>query len=313
MYNMVIRINYGGDSMLDRRYETFLSLAKTHSYTKTAANLFITQPAVTQQIASLQKELDLKLVNYDRPKLTITPAGQKLAAFIENVNIQSNQMLTALHHPNKNRSLHFGATLSLNAIVEPAFINQIQAQYANIDCLVANTSRILHDIDSGQIEFGLVEGNFDLSGYAHLPLFQDEFIAVANSANPLAQQKYVTLSQCLTHTLLLREVGSGTRSILENWLQTSNRTVTDFSKMITIGDMMTIIKLLLADAGISFMYRSLILQELDDGTLVQLPLRGFQITRSLSMVFPHHAYYKKEYQQLAQLLKQLPTAPLSHE
>lgn len=43
--------------MLDNRYATFALLCKNKSYTKTARTLFITQPAVSQQIKSLEDEL----------------------------------------------------------------------------------------------------------------------------------------------------------------------------------------------------------------------------------------------------------------
>lgn len=183
--------------ILDRRYETFLTLAKTASYTKTAQQLFITQPAVTQQIASLQKDLQIELVKYERPRLIITPAGQELAKFIESVTIKSHQILAHLKQPNDKRPLKFGATLSFNAIVEPQFIKQISDQFTDINCLVANTDQILSQIDNGEIEFGLVEGNFQLADYDFIPIFKDDFIAVCNSKNPLAKKKAVQLTDCL--------------------------------------------------------------------------------------------------------------------
>ncbi len=291
--------------ILDRRYETFLTLAKTASYTKTAQQLFITQPAVTQQIASLQKDLQIELVKYERPKLIITPAGQELAKFIESVTIKSHQILAHLKQPNDKRPLKFGATLSFNAIVEPQFIKQISDQFTDINCLVANTDQILSQIDNGEIEFGLVEGNFQLADYDFIPIFKDDFIAVCNSKNPLAKKKAVQLTDCLQWPLLLRERGSGTRSILENWLGTMNRSVTDFSKVITVGDMTTIIGLLESNLGISFMYRSLLPQQLANGQLIQLPLADFKITRTLSMVFQRQSYYEAQYRQMANIIKRL--------
>lgn len=49
--------------MLDKRYQALYITSQTQSYTKTAQQLFITQPAVSQQISSLETELDLKLVD----------------------------------------------------------------------------------------------------------------------------------------------------------------------------------------------------------------------------------------------------------
>lgn len=289
--------------MLDRRYETFLTLVKTNSYTKTAQQLFITQPAVTQQIASLQNDLQIQLVKYQRPNLIITTAGKQLARFIEGVAIQSDQLIEHLKKPNERRPLRFGATLSFNAIVEPAFIKKIAGRYANIDCLVANTDAILHGIDNGEIEFGLVEGNFKVTDYTAIPIFDDQFIAVCSPQNQLAKKASVTLQDCFTNTLVLRESGSGTRAILTDWLSTGNHSVADFRKAITVGDMATIIRLIEENVGISFMYRSLAMPAIASGKLISLPLENFDISRTLSMVFPHHAYFETQYQKLAKSIQ----------
>lgn len=285
--------------MLDRRYQTFLTLVQTNSYTKTAEKLFITQPAVTQQITSLQNELKIELVHYDRPNLVITTAGKQLASFIEEVTIQSNAVLDHIKHPSIKRDLHFGATLSFNHIVEPDLIQSIQDQFANISCIVANTDEILDQISHGGIEFGLVEGNFDLSKFEHLTIYNDNFVAVCHPDNPLAQKPAVSLTDCLKYPLLLREKGSGTRAILEDWLGTQNYNTADFRRVITVGDMLTIIKMLTANMGISFLYRSLVSNNLDNRTLIQLPVTDFNIERELSMVFLHHSFYESQYHALA--------------
>lgn len=51
--------------MLDKRYQTLISLAETQSFTQTAKQLFITQPAVSQQIASLESELKFPLIIHE--------------------------------------------------------------------------------------------------------------------------------------------------------------------------------------------------------------------------------------------------------
>lgn len=84
-----------------------------------------------------------------------------------------------------------------------------------------------------------------------------------------------------------------------------NRSVTDFSKVITVGDMTTIIGLLESNLGISFMYRSLLPQQLANGQLIQLPLADFKITRTLSMVFQRQSYYEAQYRQMANIIKRL--------
>ena len=62
--------------MLDKRFLTLAMLSQTGSYTETANRLFITQPAVSQQINSLESELDLVLVDKSKRKIRLTASGQ---------------------------------------------------------------------------------------------------------------------------------------------------------------------------------------------------------------------------------------------
>ena len=61
--------------MQDFRMSTFLSVCRTLNYTRSAAELNITQPAVSQHIAYLEKAYGAKLLSYRGKKLALTPAS----------------------------------------------------------------------------------------------------------------------------------------------------------------------------------------------------------------------------------------------
>ncbi|WP_252893752.1 LysR family transcriptional regulator [Lentilactobacillus senioris] len=132
--------------MLDHRYHTFLTLVQTGSYTVTAEHLYISQPAVTQQIKSLEREIGVPLVRYHRPHLQITVEGQKLAQFISTIEVQSQQVMQQLRTPpNVEREISFAATLSVSDfLVPPQLILKLQKLgYTRIDCQTANTESAL--------------------------------------------------------------------------------------------------------------------------------------------------------------------------
>ncbi|GAY73552.1 LysR family transcriptional regulator [Lentilactobacillus kosonis] len=147
--------------MLDNKFITFLVLYQTKSFTNTAKQLFITQPAVSQQIQALQQELAVKLVEYQHSQLTFTSEGIKLAKLIERISTQTQQGLANITNPEKSQSISFGTTLSFNEMIEPQFIQQLANDYSKINCVIKNTATIVEQLISGEIEFGLIEGNFD--------------------------------------------------------------------------------------------------------------------------------------------------------
>lgn len=285
--------------MLDRKMYTFARLAQTGSYTATAQQLFVTQPAVTQQIKALENELGLALVSYEHAQLTITPAGQQLADYINKIDHESQKLLMQLQTP-AQPIIKLGCTRSLSAFLLTSVLQQLQAQGQQIRCQIANTDTILKALTAGTIDFGLVEGNFDKNKFASIRLRREPFIGVTFANNPSLKQKQpLNLNELLTQTLLVREPGSGTREIFANWLTMQNAQITDFKQVIEIATPTPIIQLLTAGCGISFMYQSLVTTELAHGQLVKLSVRGFELQHEINLVYPKDSYFAAQYQAIA--------------
>jgi DNA-binding transcriptional LysR family regulator len=283
--------------MLDNRYATFALLCKNKSYTKTAQELFVSQPAVSQQIKSLEGELQLKLVEYHHPHLQITNAGKQLAHFIETTQHQENKLLHQLRQPISTTNLKFGVTHSVSIFMAPKLIQNWQTQYHNIQCVVSNTRDILTQIDDGVLDFAILEGNFDKAEYGNQVVTREKFVAVTRASNPLTALSHLSLEKLLSEPLLLREEGSGTRSIFTDWASSFNIRQEDFTQVLELGSSTGTINLL-KNTGVSFMYQSLIEQELQTNQLALLNVRGLDLTRPISLVYAKDSFFENEYRQL---------------
>jgi DNA-binding transcriptional LysR family regulator len=283
--------------MLDHRYETFALLTKNKSYTQTAKELYISQPAVSQQIKSLETELQLKLVEYHHPRLRITPAGEHLAHFVETTQHQEAKLIQQLQNPVSSTNLKFGVTHSVSIFMAPDLIRRWQKQYNQIQCVVSNTQQILQKIDNGELDFAILEGNFDKAAYGNQVISQESFVAVTRTSCPLVHRLTLTLEDLLDEPLLLRERGSGTRSIFTDWASSFNIHQEDFAQVLEIGSSIGIINLL-KTTGVSFMYRSLIEEPLQQQELAILKVKGLDITRPISLVYAKNSFFEQHYQQL---------------
>jgi len=290
--------------MLDNRYQTLLVLVQTKSYTQTARQLFITQPAVSQQIKSLETELKVALVHYERPHLTITPAGQELAAFVQRVQVQAGKVVASLQHPQVQQQLTFSTTLSLSEFLAPQLIRllQEQADYRQVTCQVTNTQAALTAIDEGTSDFALIEGNFDKARYDYQIVREEPFVGVIAADQPVAHQATVSWHDLTPYPLLVREEGSGSREILVSLAQAANVTLTEFSQLITVNNPAAIRQLLLRGAGISFVYRSVVADELASGQLKVLPLPAGHLLHDLDVVYARDSVFAANYQRWARAL-----------
>lgn len=279
--------------MLDKRYQTLISLAKTQSFTKTAAQLFITQPAVSQQITSLETELNFSLVLREHNRISLTEAGLKLAKFAKQMDLESQKVINSLKTGTEH--LKMGCTLSLSSTILPKFIQQLSTRANVVTTKINNTQHILQNIRDGKVDFGLIEGNFNKEEFDSFFVQKEDFVCIVS--NNIGG---TTIEDLFDKTLLLREPGSGSRNIFENWLATQNYRISDFKNVIEIASPSAIIELLKQDQGISFMYQSLVTNELKSEQLKKLDLTGFHVEHPINLVFLKNSYFKETYREIVE-------------
>lgn len=101
----------GKGAMLDFRIHTFLCVCRHMNYTRAAAELHITQPAVSQHIRYLEREYGAKLFSYKGKHLQLTQAGHILWNAATAISHDDTLLKEHLHDLQQhNRSLSFGAT-----------------------------------------------------------------------------------------------------------------------------------------------------------------------------------------------------------
>ncbi|MFC6315431.1 LysR family transcriptional regulator [Lapidilactobacillus achengensis] len=288
--------------MLDKRYLTFYHLSRNLSFTATAAELFITQPAVSQQIKSLEAELKLQLVTRQHGRIQLTDAGQSLQRYVRLIMTENQHFLAALQQSGRPTKLTLGCTRSLSHTLLPPLLKVLSQQYDQLTVKLTNTEENLAGLRAGTIDLSLIEGNFDTTEFDAFFLRNSPFIAVTGQRR-LSQAPQFDWDQLHQETLLVREAGSGSREILTSFLATQNQHLNQFPKQIELPDPETIIQVLRSGVGFSFLYRDLVATELDQQRLWPLTFPGFHISHPLNLVFPKNSFFKAEYREYANLLQ----------
>ena len=91
--------------MLDYRLKTFLLLSKTLNYTKTAQQLHMSQPAVSQHIRYLEQTYNIKLFEYYNRRLQLTEMGQRFYQQVLALEVQSQDIIERLRQEQEHRRL----------------------------------------------------------------------------------------------------------------------------------------------------------------------------------------------------------------
>lgn len=291
--------------MLDFRINTFIDLCKTMSYTKTAENLFITQPAVTHHIKFLEEFYNCCLFNYSNRTLTLTESGKCLYKHLLTMNSDQLKIKKEISEKNcEDKNLYFGATLTVGEYVVPEILLKFSKKYpaTNIRVVIKDTAELLQELKNGNIEFAIVEGFFEKTDYESIVYSKENFIGVCSPENKLAQ-KNISFQDLLKERIILREAGSGSRDIFEKILYNNNLSIKDFEKKYEVSNIQLIKKSVKNNCGITFIYEKAVIEELKAKELVKINLNNFKTEREFNFIFMKNSIHSPEYREWFAFLK----------
>jgi len=291
--------------MMDFRINTFLTVCRLMNFTKAAAAINITQPAVSQHIHYLEDFYDVKLFKYEGKKMYLTNAGEVLCQVAITMKHDDLYLKETLQDLNKRKNrLNFGATLTIGEFVMAKHIQSYLKIYpsAEVRMIEGNTSELLEMLRLGEIDFALVEGNYARKGYDSLIFSQERYIPVCSKEYDFdAEPKKLT--DLLSERIIIRESGSGTREILEKNLEARNLGIEDFRHTVEIGGMNAIKSLLEFSCGITFLYEAVVKNELEKGILREIKLEDFQILHDFAFIWNKGSVFSENYREIYKILK----------
>lgn len=267
--------------MLDFRMQTFLKLCETMNYRQTAELLNMTQPAVTQHIQYLEKYYGCKLFEYNKHHLKKTGDCLKLERKVRAAFYMEKTLIEEIQ-TEKSPSIKMGATKTIADYVLPKMVlNYVKQSDGDFTLKVDNTKELLEEIDQTHLDFALIEGFFNKSQYGYQLFKEESFVGICNQTHPFAHQ-HVELSDILKQTLIIREPGSGTRTIFEDLLGHYSHKLEEFERIICISHFSMIKKLVMAGSGITFGYKSIVEEEEE---LSVFYIKGISVIREFNYVY----------------------------
>jgi DNA-binding transcriptional LysR family regulator len=206
----------------------FLAVAEHLHFTRAAEALYVTQPAVSAAIQSLETEYAVKLFHRIGRHIEITEAGKLLEKEAQKILEKVALTERGLRELNdlQRGELILGASLSIGNYWLPKKISLFQRLYPKISfkCTIANAETICAGTASGLFDLGLVEGEV---GQQYKTCLEEEVVGtdrlliVVGKSHPWFENPVVPLTELTNVGWVMREGGSGTQQrfeqALENW------------------------------------------------------------------------------------------------
>ncbi len=269
--------------MLEQKLYTFIKLAECESTTQTALELHMTQPAVSQQLKALETEYNIQLFNREGRRIILTNEGRQFYLMLKRMTTMEQQFAEMIKQP-AVKTIRFGATLSISEGIMPELLPKMINHWKDIrfELTTQNTKELLRELEEGLIDFALIEGNFNQKKYAHSPIMKAKFSGFCQKGSPY--KKFKRLEECISAPLIVREKGSGTRTIFESECETYNINVEDFLSSHEVDSIPVILNLVKSGAGITFAYDCAMQEGIKKGEIEEIVLENFSLERDFSFV-----------------------------
>lgn len=210
--------------MTIRHLKIFIEVADTGKMSEAAKRCFITQPTVSQAIRELEAHYNVTLFERLSRKLYITPAGEQLLIYARKVISQFHVLEANMEEFHATEQLRIGATITVGACLLSSIINdmkQLHPQLRTYAC-VANTSLIENKLLNSELDVALVEGIITSPDLISIPVVDDFLVLAVGKNHPLAKKKEIQIQELSQYDFVMREKGSGTRKLFEDYLNKNN-------------------------------------------------------------------------------------------
>jgi DNA-binding transcriptional LysR family regulator len=267
-----------------RQLAAFCEVVERRSFSEAAARLGVTQPAVSQQVRSLEERLGTQLLDRSGRRVEPTEAGLRLYRGAQRLLALEEQLLEDLAEPDAplRGTLEIGASTGPAANVLPLLLCRFQRENVElrVHLSVSDTQSVVELVAERRLQLGIVGAARRHRSVAFEPFFRDEVILACPPGHPFAGST-VDLDELRAGPLILMQQGAGVRQMLEDELRKDGRRLRDLDAPLELGLQESVRSAVQGGFGVAFISRRAVETELAAGTLAEARVRGLDLARDI--------------------------------
>ena len=279
------------------------AVATEKNFTKAAAVLYLSQPSLSKQIKTLEKNLDILLINRERNNISLTESGKVLLQYSERILALCEESCRALIDlKNGDRgNLTVGASQTIGTYLMPRILALFAQNYPQINLKVqVNSTRIIaKKIINREIDIAVVGGEIsdDLKKNLTIrPFVSDELSLIISKSHPFAKKNQINKEDLYCLDFITLNPNSTIKNFIDNILiqnQIETKQLKTILQLNSIEGIKTAVSLGL---GAAFVSSSAIEKEIKLKTIGIIKLENIKITRKLSIISNPECYKSKAFE-----------------
>lgn len=264
--------------------QVFLKIAKTGSITKASEELYVSQPAVSIQLKKFQEQFDIPLTEIVGRKLYITEFGKEIVLAAEAI-LRESEAIT--HKALAYKGILTGSlkisVVSTGKYVMPYLLTDFMKKHEGVNLImdVTNKSKVIETLENNEVDFALVSVLPEKLSIDKIELLDNILYLIGSNTENFRSKKF-NKKLLESIPLIYREPGSGTRFIMENFIEKNKLSV---KKKMELTSNEAVKQAVLAGLGYSIMPVIGIKNELINGSLKIIPIQDLNIKSKWSLIW----------------------------
>ena len=288
------------------------AVATEKNFTKAADVLYISQPSLSKQIQTLEKNLDTLLINRERNTISLTESGTVLLQYSERILALCEESCRALIDlKNGDRgNLTVGASQTIGTYLMPRILALFAQNYPQIDLKVqVNSTRLIaKNIINREIDIAVVGGEIsdDLKKNLTIqPFVYDELSLIISKSHPFAKKKKINKEDLYCLDFITLNSNSTIKKFIDNILSQNAIDTKQLRTILQLNSIESIKTAVSLGLGAAFVSSSAIEKEIQLQTIAIIKIDNITINRKLSIISNPECYKSKAFEFFYTELKRL--------
>src|SRR3954464_6971861 len=262
----------------------FLAVAQERSFSRAAAKVHRTQPAVSQAVRRLEVELGEQLFDRSSKTGTLTEAGRMLQNYGQRLVRPAEGTESAgrgLRGPRRGRVLIGANEAAVHTLLQ--LIAQFRQRYPDIaaDVRRVPARQIAVEVQQGSLDFGALTFRPPEAGLLEVPVGTDELVLLVPPSHPLARRRQVSMEDVAAELIVAHNDPSPAR---ERVLRLFEQRHIPLRMVIALPSLDGIKRAVELKLGVALLPRRCAITEIATGRLVGIPVAGVSRRRQVMLV-----------------------------
>ncbi len=272
-----------------RQLEIFSKVVELGSFSKAADAVFLAQASVSERVATLEKIVGTRLLDRLGRQVVPTKAGELL--YKHALLLLGMKRTASLEMQNflglKSGVIHMGGSTIPGEYILPEVIKRFREKFPliSVTLTIADTSKIENHVLEGNLELGIVGSKNAHRSLIRNELWEDELVLAVPGQHRWANKEEVSLKELSEEPFILREVGSGTLKIMDDYLRATGLKGTDSLEIVArLGTSTAVKEGIKTGLGVSILSLRALNTELETGILKALKVKGLSMSRKFYLI-----------------------------